>query len=161
MRFFTFLPVVFCLGVQALPAAEKQTTQHPSPDVAVPHSTVQIISATDHKPLAASNMLEKREHITVTIEKELGKLGLNLDSTVKHLLNKLGLKAVHDPIDELLRGLVGNVDGVLGKVDEIVGDLLSDLGLGGLDETIYDVEKALGLSHKNTVRKLLRSLHLL
>ena len=97
----------------------------------------------------------------MTIEKELGKLGLNLDSTVKHLLNKLGLKAVHDPIDELLRGLVGNVDGVLGKVDEIVGGLLSDLGLGGLDETICDVEKALGLSHKNSVRKLLRSLHLL
>lgn len=163
MRFFTFLPVVFCLGVQALPAAQ---TQKQTPSIELPTLPTETASlSTDlSRPTfdAAIPTLEKRERIAATIEKRLADLGLSFDSPIKALMDKLGLRAIENDLGRLLHGLVGEVDGVAGKVDDIVTDLLHDLGMeDGLDETICDVETALGLSHKYKVRKLLRSLHLI
>lgn len=163
MRFFTFLPALFCLGVQALPAAQ---TEKQTPDVDLPTAPVET-SPLSTEILAAPTDLpikhfEKRDQISATIEKELHKLGLSLDSTVKSLFQKLGLKALHHDLGRLLNGLVGEAEGVEGKVDDIVTDLLHDLGMeDGLDETICDVEKVLGVKHTDTLRKLMRSLHLL
>lgn len=96
-----------------------------------------------------------------TIEHELDTLGLSLTSTIDQLLKKLGLKPTVNDVDQLPDGLVGDVDGVLNQVDNIVKSLLTDLGLGDLDTTIVDLEKALGLSRHNTIKQLLKSLGIL
>lgn len=154
MRVFAFLPVVFCIGVQSLPAALPGAAA-----VAAPGP--EALPAANASSLRAPCPLEKRASIIKTIEGVLDSLGLTPTSTVSQLLHKLGLSTVEDDVDELLSGLVGGADGALNKVNEIVDGLLVDLGLGGLGTTIADVEKALGISGHDTIRKLLKSLHLL
>lgn len=91
MKLFALLPLAFSLAAQAIPVTQ------PAPNTG----------------------LEKRASIIKSIEKELKSLDLELDSTVDQLVSALGLSAEVDDVDDLLKGLVGDVQSVVNEVDSV------------------------------------------
>ncbi len=155
MKLFNFLPVIFCIAAQALPAAMPEADPIPAP---VSDSIVSVDAAT-HNDLQDHQSHNKA--ILKTINVTLHPLGLNLGSTFSQLLKGLNLDASTNSVDDLLSGLVGDSRRLENQLDNLVKGLLGDLGLGGLVTTsIGDFAQGLKLKPTSSVRQLLAALGL-
>ncbi|KAF2481456.1 hypothetical protein BDY17DRAFT_301372 [Neohortaea acidophila] len=147
MRIFALLPVAFTLAAYAIPVAQ------PDPNA---------LAAGDALPSPSMNLAKRAQDPTVkAVKKAIRRLNLDLSDTVDDLLTALGFDGTVADVDDLLAGLVGNTEDLVGEVEAPVLDLVDDLGLGGLTTAIDDLEEALGINPNSPISSLLKGLGLL
>ena len=177
MRVFAILPALFAAAAIAVPT---RVIHDLSPDWVIHGVGPRDISTTsesfhhiDHRDTETTEVIETtgaidttaeiteaEDHIplSVGINTGLTDLGLTLNSTIAQLVRSLDLKALHDDIDSMLRGMVSENTRLTDKLEATADRVLEEHHLGVLWNTIADLARALGLSRNATISTMLAAL---